>query len=168
DLRPAGAAARDERVERLPPHERGIPLDEARRRRAARVEVEAVDWPLAAEFLVERVVVDIPIVKQADTAEHGCLALVVEGVRKPKAGLERPGEGRALGSIREIVRWDDGRERVSDVGRSDVVIVEHVRLIILPYTEVERMPLSRIPVVLGIDPSLRVTPSRARISAPAL
>jgi len=32
---------------------------------------------LAAEFFIERVVEDVSIVKEADTAEQGCLALVV-------------------------------------------------------------------------------------------
>ena len=62
------------------------------------------------------------------------------------------------------MRWDDGRERVSDVGRSDVVVIEHVRLIIPPHTEVERKPLSRVPVVLGVDPYLRVTSAQVRIA----
>src|SRR5207245_8105125 len=95
DLRPAGRAARDQPVERLPAHQRGVPCDKPRRRRIARGKVEAVDRPLTAEFLVERVIVDIPSIKYAYAAEYRRLPLLVQSVRQAYTVLRRTCDVRA-------------------------------------------------------------------------
>src|SRR3989454_10561772 len=103
------------------------------------------------------------IIKDADPAEYRSLPLLVQGVRKAETGLERPGEGRALGAVREILWWHEARERVPDVLRSHVVVVQHVRLVIPPNAHVHGESLGRAPVILGIDPDLRVVCAQVRV-----
>ena len=129
-------------------------------------ELERANAPLQPEFLVEPCVVEDAIVVAAVPAEEDVPAAAGQIVGQPDARLPRAIERRTIAAIREVAACvHEGRRRDSDVIGCDVVVVQHVRLVVPPETAIECQPrLHRVrrPVVLHVEAELTVVGAQVR------
>ena len=143
-----------------------IPLDgrTAVTRRAGRRELDAIDRELQAIALVERGVEEEAVVVLAVTAENDRLAVAAQVVCESEPRLVFALIRLTLIAVREIIRRDFSGQAGHDIRRRDVVLVEHVRLVIPSQSEAELEILVDRPLVRAINAVFAIVRGENRIA----
>ena len=125
-------------------------------------------------LLLGREVVDGAVVEDPPATVNSCVPHLVDLIRKAKSWLEGSEESRAPRAVGEvshrIERLEEKRcvlcERVVDIPRCHVAVVQHVALIIPADADVERQPRRQVPVILKVCTDLGV--ARVVVRVPQL
>ena len=97
-------------------------------------------------------VIQLAVIVHTEPSENRPASLLIQDVREAHARLERAVEWRALRAVGEILARDHGVESRSDGGGRDVVVVDHIRLVVPADAEIQEQAPRGAPVVLDVRP----------------